>query len=93
MQTSGQAQAIIEEADRRNLELMFDCCYLQIMEGDITRRLTSLLPVIGHIQIASVPDRNEPDRGKLSYSHIFRTCKSLAMTRRWGRSAGLRDRT
>jgi hydroxypyruvate isomerase len=32
---------------------MFDCYHLQIMEGDITRRLAALLPLIGHIQIAA----------------------------------------
>jgi hydroxypyruvate isomerase len=56
---------------------MFDCYHLQIMEGDITRRLTDLLPIIGHIQIASVPDRNEPDSGELSYGHIYRHLQKL----------------
>ena len=56
---------------------MFDCYHVQIMEGDITRRLTDLLPIIGHIQIASVPERNEPDRGELCYSHIYRHLEQL----------------
>lgn len=77
LKTSAQAKDIIEDTGRANLKLMFDCYHLQIMEGDITRRLTDLLPIIGHIQIASVPDRTEPDRGELSYSHIFRHLESL----------------
>ena len=77
LKTSAQAKVIIEDVDRANLKLMFDCYHLQIMEGDITRRLTDLLPIIGHIQIASVPDRHEPDRGELSYRHIFRHLEKL----------------
>lgn len=77
LKTSTQAREIIEAAGRANLKLMFDCYHLQIMEGDITRRLTDLLPIIGHIQIASVPERNEPDRGELCYSHIYRHLEQL----------------
>ncbi|MEZ5536060.1 MAG: TIM barrel protein [Thiolinea sp.] len=77
LQTSAQAAAIIEEVAADNLKLMFDCYHLQIMEGDISRRLTSLLPLIGHIQIASVPDRAEPDHGELDYRHIFRLLREL----------------
>ncbi len=74
---SGQAKAIIEELGSPNLRLMFDCYHLQIMEGDLTRRLTALMPVIGHIQFASVPERAEPDRGEISYAHIFRVIEHL----------------
>ncbi|MFT5111746.1 MAG: hydroxypyruvate isomerase [Parasphingorhabdus sp.] len=77
LKTSGQAQNIIEEVNADNLKLMFDCYHLQIMEGDISRRLKVLHPIIGHIQIASVPDRAEPDTGELNYEHIFRLLKSL----------------
>lgn len=77
LQTSGQAKTIIEEVRADNLKLMFDCYHLQIMEGDISRRLRDLLPVIGHIQFASVPTRNEPDRGELNYHHVFGVLREL----------------
>lgn len=68
---SSQAADIIAEVDRANLKLMFDCYHLQIMEGDLTRRLTHHRDIIGHIQFASVPERAEPDLGEVNYAHIF----------------------
>lgn len=72
LQSSMQAKAVIEEVGAGNLKLMFDCYHVQIMEGDISRRLMTLKPMIGHIQFASVPDRSEPDTGELNYHHIFK---------------------
>ena len=71
LKTTDQAIEIIEALALPNLKLMFDCYHVQIMEGDICERLTSLLPHIGHIQFASVPARQEPDTGELNYAHIF----------------------
>lgn len=78
LQTSTQAKAIIEAVNADNLKLMFDCYHIQIMEGDISRRLADLMPIIGHIQFASVPDRGEPDHGELNYQHVFTVLRELA---------------
>lgn len=75
--TTGQAAAIIAQVGAENLRLMFDCYHVQVMEGDLTRRLGALLPLIGHIQFASVPDRGPPDRGEVDYGHIFRVIAGL----------------
>ena len=77
LKTSEQALEIIREVSEPNLKLMFDCYHLQIMEGDISRRLEKCLSDIGHIQIASVPDRAEPDRGELNYDHVVKTLNAL----------------
>lgn len=77
LKTSGQAIAIISQVAASNLKLMFDCYHLQIMEGDISKRLEALQPHIGHVQIAAVPDRAEPDHGELDYRHIVRLLDSL----------------
>ncbi len=50
--TSAQAAAIIRELGLPNLKLMFDCYHLQIMEGDLTRRLSR----------SAAADRSYPDR-------------------------------
>lgn len=71
LSTSAQGAAIIRDLDLANLKLMFDCYHLQIMEGDITRRLGDLLDLIGHVQIAAVPDRGPPDHGELDYRHVL----------------------
>lgn len=39
--------------------------------GDITKRLERHAPFIGHVQLASVPDRVEPDEGELKLGHIL----------------------
>jgi hydroxypyruvate isomerase len=69
--TTAQAEAIIGQVGAPNLRLMFDCYHVQLMEGDVTHKLERLLPIIGHIQIASVPDRGAPDHGELHYPHVF----------------------
>lgn len=67
---SDQAAQLIIDAGLPNLRMMFDCYHIQIMEGDLTRRLARHLPLIGHIQIAAVPDRGAPDHGEVDYTHI-----------------------
>ena len=81
LNTSAQAKAIIKQINKDNLKLMFDCYHIQIMEGDITRRLTDLLDIIGHIQIASVPLRQEPDGGELDYRHVLGVLAELGFHR------------
>ncbi len=75
--TTDQAQAVIADAGTTNLKLMFDCYHVQLMEGDLTHRIEALLPSIGHIQFASVPDRGAPDHGEINYTHIFSTITRL----------------
>ncbi|MGN6114839.1 MAG: 2-oxo-tetronate isomerase [Nitrobacter sp.] len=54
-----------------NLKLQFDLYHCQILHGDVTMRLREMMPVIGHIQIASIPSRNEPDTEELNYAFLF----------------------
>jgi 2-dehydrotetronate isomerase len=61
----------IHAVDADNLKLMFDCYHTQIMQGDIIHRLKESLPFIGHVQIAAVPDRGEPDRGEINYPWLL----------------------
>ena len=77
LSTTDQAANIIAAVGAKNLKLMFDCYHVQVMEGNLTRRLTRLMPIIGHIQFASVPERGPPDRGEIAYDHIFRTIAEL----------------
>lgn len=80
LKTTQQAKAIIEEVAASNLKLMFDCYHVQLTEGDLTHRLHDLLPIIGHIQFASVPDRGAPDHGEVNYGHVFEVISKLAFT-------------
>jgi hydroxypyruvate isomerase len=80
LKTTDQAKAIITEVGCDNLALMFDCYHVQLMEGDLSHKLADLQPIIGHIQFASVPDRGRPDRGEVSYGHVFKLISALGYT-------------
>lgn len=77
LSATDQAVSIIEEVSAPNLKLMFDCYHVQRMEGDLDRRLTTLLPIIGHIQFASAPDRGPPDHGEVNFRELFRHLDDL----------------
>ncbi|WP_417600997.1 hydroxypyruvate isomerase family protein [Pararhodobacter oceanensis] len=71
LSTTGQAKALIAALNRPNLKLMFDCYHVARTEGAVLERFTSLQPLIGHIQIAAVPDRGAPDHGDIAYSTLL----------------------
>ncbi len=63
--------ALIGELGLPNVKLQFDIYHCQIIHGDVTTRLRKYLPITTHVQIASVPSRNEPDSEELSYPYLF----------------------
>jgi hydroxypyruvate isomerase len=75
------AQAICAEVGADNLQVQFDLYHCQIMEGDLAVKLRRdmLRPHggIGHIQIAGVPERHEPDLGEINYPYLFELIDSL----------------
>ena len=81
LQTTDQALDIISAVGAQNIKLMFDCYHVQIMQGDLTHRLQAHLDAIGHIQIAAVPDRHEPDHGEIDYGYVLRFLEKLGYDR------------
>jgi hydroxypyruvate isomerase len=75
--TQAEAHAIREEVGAENLKVQMDLYHAQIVEGDLTVKLRRWLPYIGHIQIAGVPDRHEPDAGELDYGYLLRLLDEL----------------
>src|SRR5580692_2385563 len=65
------AADIIAKVERPNVRIQFDFYHAQIVGGDLIRRFEKFLPVTGHVQIAAVPARHEPDEGEVSYPAIF----------------------
>jgi len=65
------AARILDAVGHDALQVMFDCYHMQIMQGDLLRTVERLLPKIGHIQIAAVPDRGEPDAGEVNYPWLI----------------------
>ena len=68
-----EAHRIVGEIGAPNLKVQFDLYHCQIVEGDLTVRLRTDLPTgrVGHLQIAGVPDRHEPDLGEVDYRYLF----------------------
>ncbi|XP_053929068.1 putative hydroxypyruvate isomerase isoform X1 [Cuculus canorus] len=78
LNTPHQAAAILEKVGRPNLKLQLDLFHCQIMDGNLSGNLEKYFPLIGHIQIAQVPGRHEPDSpGELNYNYIFELLESL----------------
>jgi len=71
------AQQVIADVGAPNLKLQFDIFHRQGLHGDVLAGLTELLPVIGHIQVASVPNRHEPGSGELADVRIFEALDAL----------------
>jgi hydroxypyruvate isomerase len=77
LRTSDQAAALIGALGHGNVRLMFDCYHAQISEGDLTRRIETLLPLVHHIQIAAVPSRREPDEGEVAYDRLLNAIDAM----------------
>ena len=45
---------------------------MQIMEGNLVRRMENIIDRIGHIQFADNPGRNEPGTGEINFDFIFK---------------------
>ncbi len=71
------AISVLDAVNRSNVWLQMDFYHCQIMEGDLQRRFEANLPYIGHIQIAGVPDRHEPDGGEVAYDRLLPKLDSL----------------
>jgi 2-dehydrotetronate isomerase len=65
------AADVIGKVGVPNLRIQFDFYHVQIVSGDLIRRFEAHLPLIGHVQIAGVPLRGEPDQGEVNYPAIF----------------------
>lgn len=72
-----QMVELIERIDRPNVKLQFDIYHAQIMDGDLTVLLRDLAPFVGHVQVAAVPDRHEPDHGELHFPWIFKVIDDI----------------
>ncbi len=74
------AADLIGESGRPNVRLQYDIYHRQILHGDVMKSLEAMLPLIGHIQIASVPLRNEPGTGELNDTTIFEHLDAIGYT-------------
>ena len=80
-----QAHAVVAEVGAPNLQVQMDLYHCQIMEGDLAAKLRQYLPTgrVGHLQIAGVPERHEPDVGELNYSYLHKVVDEVAAACGW----------
>lgn len=73
------AHSLVQTVAAPNLKVQMDLYHCQVSEGDVASKLRQYLPTgrVGHIQIAGVPDRHEPDQGELNYAYLFEVIDSL----------------
>lgn len=71
LNTQAEAHAICAEVDEPNLKVQMDFYHAQIVEGDLAVTFRKYVDNIGHVQIAGVPDRHEPDDGEVNYGYLF----------------------
>jgi len=75
--TQAEALASLRQVGADNLRLLFDVYHVGVSEGDVLTKLAHYLPWIGHVQIAAVPTRAEPDEGEIRYEAVFRELDRL----------------
>ncbi|QCO18574.1 hydroxypyruvate isomerase (plasmid) [Azospirillum brasilense] len=71
MNSTALARRVIEAVGAPNLKLQLDLYHCQISEGDLATRIRANADLTAHVQIAGVPDRQEPDRGEVHYPYLF----------------------
>ncbi len=74
-----EAHAIVTQVAADNLKVQMDLYHCQIVEGDVAMKLRRYLPTgrVGHLQIAGVPQRHEPDVGELFHPYLFELIDQL----------------
>jgi len=75
--TIGEKADVIAAVGASNLKIMFDAYHVGVSEGDIFTKLARHVQLIGHVQIAAVPSRAEPDEGEVAYGNFFRELDRL----------------
>jgi len=88
LNTTSEAAAVIAAVGTPHVKIQFDLYHCQVTEGDLVRRAETLLPLIGHVQIAGNPDRNEPDIGEANHLYVLDALDRLG----WDGHVGLEYR-
>jgi len=80
-----EAHRIVQAIGSPHLKVQMDLYHCQIVEGDVAMKLRQYLPTgrVGHIQIAGVPQRHEPDLGELHHPYLFEVIDEVSAACGW----------
>ncbi|WP_017349106.1 HPr family phosphocarrier protein [Pantoea sp. A4] len=67
-----QTLDIAARIDRPNVFTQLDLFHAQLVDGNLSRLIRDNAGRYRHIQIASAPDRHEPDEGEINYPWLFK---------------------
>ena len=73
----GHAADVVDLLGRPELKIMFDCYHTRIARGDPVKRFERFKDRIGHVQIAAVPSRVEPDEGEVAYERVLLAIEAM----------------
>jgi hydroxypyruvate isomerase len=72
LKSADQAADILKKVGAPDVKLQYDLYHQQMSRGAVAENLRKHFGIIGHIQVAGVPGRNEPDAGQeLNVSYLF----------------------
>ena len=79
-----QARGILAEIGHPRLKILFDCFHIETEHGDCRHHFRAAVSDVGHVQIAALPDRSEPDTGTLDYRHLLPEMQALGYAGAFG---------
>jgi sugar phosphate isomerase/epimerase len=69
---------IVKQVNSSHVRLLFDIYHVEIMNGDVIRRLRQYRDIIGHVHTAGNPGRGElDDRQEINYPAVMRALLEL----------------
>ena len=68
---TAEARDILAAVGEPNVGLQFDLYHRHVSEGDVAAAIAEFAPLVRHYQVASPPDRGEPDHGELDCARLF----------------------
>jgi hydroxypyruvate isomerase len=72
---------LIKQVDSPRMKLLFDVYHVQVMNGDVIRRIRLYRDLIGHYHVAGVPGRGElDDTQELNYPAVMRAILETGYT-------------
>jgi hydroxypyruvate isomerase len=80
-----EAHRVVATVGAANLKVQMDLYHCQVVEGDVATKIRRYLPSgrVGHLQLAGVPQRHEPDVGELNYAYLFDVIDEVALACGW----------
>lgn len=76
-QSQYETLGFVKKLNIKNLKVQFDFYHAQMVDGGITKFLEENIAHVGHVQIASVPDRHEFDHGELDGAYCLKLLEKL----------------